>query len=177
MAGKKKKAANLFWRITISLVGLALILLAVQNTALFFWGETAVAQVNVRRTDGARDGSGSDRRYSWSISYEFSVDGQNYQGHTSRRGSDLGVKVEPEVFYFAFWPRLNALADSARPGLGQLVLVGAGVLLLVVMNKPDPDRKKSAAKIQQELDTALCWSCGQPLATENLFCAACGAKI
>ena len=58
---KQSKASNQFWRIAISVVGLALIVLAVVNVSLFFWGESTSAKVTTRRLGGSDPGRPSNQ--------------------------------------------------------------------------------------------------------------------
>jgi len=137
----KKSAAqnqktNLFWRIFITAVGIAMILIAVGNFALYFFGETAFAQVTTRRVGGANDGRAANQRYQWSLDYTFSdKNGTSYNGTTTRRGNDLSVETESKVYYFPFAPLFNALEREAEPNLGQLALAMIGAFLLFVINK------------------------------------------
>lgn len=133
----QKMKSNLFWRVAISLVGAALVLIAVFQLMLFFLGETAAADISVRRVGGANDNALVSQRYEWSVDYTFKdQDGRIHSGHTTRRGSDTSAGVADDtVYYFPFAPFVNALERDAGPGLHQLVFVVLGVFLLIVMNK------------------------------------------
>lgn len=135
---KKKKASSAFWRAVISAIGIALILLAVSNISLFFFGESATAEMNSRRLGGADESHPAGQRYEWSVDYEFkAIDGQVYSGHTSRRGNDTVVYAESTVYYFSFAPFVNSLQNEVEPNPGQPLLIAIGVLLLYVMNRKD----------------------------------------
>ncbi|HOD01716.1 MAG: hypothetical protein BWY46_01140 [Firmicutes bacterium ADurb.Bin300] len=126
----------MFWRISITALGLALILISLVEVLLYFFGETAVADVSVRRVGGANGGRIVSQRYEWSIDYSFSdKTGVSHSGHSTRRGNDISVKTENRVYYFPFAPYLNALKGEAKPNLSQPLYVLIGALLIYVMNK------------------------------------------
>lgn len=125
-----------FWRIVISLVGLALIIIAVLQLALFLFGETAEAQVNVRRYGGADNGRPPNRRYNWSLDYTFhDRNGDIHNGTTTRQGSDMSVDTDSLVYYFPSAPFVSALESDARPNLLQPVYIIIGAFLIFAMNK------------------------------------------
>jgi len=132
----KCKLSKLFWRIVISAVGAALILIAVSNFTLYFFGETASASVTTRRVGGADDQYEPSKRYEWSVDYTFKdKNGVSHSGHTTRRGGDLPPKTESRVYYFPFAPFINALESEAQPNIGQLLFIVIGIFLLLVMNR------------------------------------------
>lgn len=128
-------------RILLFLVGSLLILMALLNVFLFIFGQTSHAEVHTRRFGGAKDGYGGDKRYEWSIDYSFQAsDGGLYHGTTVRRGSDLQVQVEKTVYYLPALPQLNTLEKEVKPNLGQLILLGLGLFLIVVSwSRPHKD--------------------------------------
>lgn len=71
MARKKEqsKASKIFWRIVISAVGIALILVAVGNLSLFFFGESTTADVTKRRYGGPDPGRPISQRYLYHNDY------------------------------------------------------------------------------------------------------------
>ena len=189
-------------RILISLLGVAILLLGVSRFALFFVGEATIADVNTRRVGGADNQYASDKRYEWSIDYTFTdADGEVHDGHTTRRGGDMGVKVESTVYYWPAAPFINGLEREVEPNLGQLVLVGIGILLIVLMNRksgramsrrqparssmPHPphatldEYDDSVEEIyhQPAPDTRFCAECGTPLSTYARFCPTCGTAV
>ena len=143
---KQAKASNFFWRIIISTVGIALIIMAVVNLMLFFFGISTSAQITTRRYGGADDNRPVSQRYEWSVDYTFNdKDGKNHSGHTTRRGNDMAVKVENRVYYFLFAPFINSLESEAEPNIGQPLLIGIGIFLLFVMNRK---KKKGVTKFK-----------------------------
>ncbi len=140
----QKKKANVFWRIAISAVGAAMILIAVFQLFLFFFGATAAADISTRRVGGSNDGAPVSQRYEWSVDYTFKdTGGKTHSGHTTRRGSDTSSGVTDDlVYYFPFAPFISALESDADPGLHQLIYVVLGAFLLIVMN----NKKKTHSK-------------------------------
>lgn len=132
----KCKPSKLFWRIVISAVGAALILIAVSNLALYFFGETVSVNVITRRVGGADDQYEPNHRYEWSVDYTFmDKNGLQHSGHTTQRGSDLPPKTDSRAYYFSFAPFINALESEAQPNIGQLLYILIGIFLLLVMNR------------------------------------------
>lgn len=88
---KKKghsKLSRIFWRIAISTVGVALIVIAVAELLLFFFGEATAANVSTRRVGGADDDRPVSQRYEWSVDYTFKD-----KNNVSHNGIPPGVAV------------------------------------------------------------------------------------
>lgn len=193
MAAKTQE--SLFWRILISAVGAALIFMSVSNLLLFFLGETATAAVETRRYGGERFNAPNDKRYSWYVDYTFRAeDGVLYEGHLSKLGSATSVKVDNTIYYFPFAPFINTTAETAAPNFGQLVLFGAGVVLIAAVNQRRRPRRTKAvaprARTLTDYDDSVestfyeevemsnfCTSCGAPLEADARFCTACGTPV
>jgi hypothetical protein len=133
----RQKNPSVFWRIMISLVGAALILIAAVQLLLYVFGATAPADISVRRVGGANDGAPVGQRYEWSVDYTFTDDaGNTRSGHTTRRGSDMSPGVTDDTaYYFPFAPFISALESDAAPGWHQLIFTVLGLFLLIVMNR------------------------------------------
>ncbi len=136
MTVKKQSTFSIvFWRIVISAVGMVLILIAVFNLLLFFFGNTAVANVSIRRVGGVDSGRPVSQRYEWTLDYTFRDENSIIgSGHTTRRGSDLTVKTDSKVYYFPFAPFINALESDAEPNLIQPLFIITGIFLIIFMN-------------------------------------------
>lgn len=143
----------MFWQIVITLIGSALILIAVSNLTLYFLGESTAATVKTRRVGGSDDGRPVNERYKWAIDYTFyDKDGAEYIGHTSRRGSDFSVNIDRRVYYFSFAPFISAPESEARPNIGQLLFILIGIFLIFSMKpKKKKIRSVSAVKNVREL--------------------------
>ncbi|MBN2559202.1 MAG: hypothetical protein JXB33_10660 [Clostridia bacterium] len=142
MEKEKKKSGGVFWKIVISAVGAALILIAAVSLLLFIFGNKAVADVSIRRIGGADDGRPYEQRYLWSVDYTFmDNEGVLRQGHTQKRGGDMAVDTDDTVRYFEFAPFVNMLESETEPGFGQLIYIGLGLLLILAMNGKKKKRK------------------------------------
>ena len=115
---------------------MALIIMALSNILLFFFGESVSVQVKTRRIGGADNGKPTNQRYEWAIDYTFiDKEGKLNSGHSHRRGGDMFVETESRAFYFPQAPFINSLANEVEPNIGQPILIGIGVFLLYLMNK------------------------------------------
>ncbi len=142
------KKSQFIWRIVISIVGAAMILLALRNISLYYFGEQTIASISVSRRGGSSDSSVSSNRYEWSVDYSFmDSDGNPHNGHTTVRGSDTSAgSISSSVYYFPFAPYLNALSKDASPSVGQPILIGLGIFLIFVMNKKKKHPHRAARK-------------------------------
>jgi hypothetical protein len=141
---KKKQETKLLWRVLITLVGAALICIAVSHLALYFFGETAPVSVATRRFGGSNDGRPSNQRYEWALDYTFyDKNGTARSGHTTRRGSDFSVQTDSRVYYFSLAPFISTLESEAKPNAGQLVCIVLGVFLIVIMNRKKANKRRS----------------------------------
>ena len=191
---------SIFWRVIISAVGLALMIMALSNLLLFFVGSQATASISTRRYGGERQGAVNENRYTWYVDYTFTADsGLTYEGHLTKLGSATNVSVENKVRYFSFAPFINTLEDTARPNLGQLVMFAAGAFCLVVMNsKRGKSNKQSKTantgnlnfqpitdyddSIEERYHTEgnmgkFCSKCGAAISENTRFCSACGNAV
>ena len=141
----KRKPLKLFWRIVISAVGISLILIAVSNFTLYFFGETTMVSVTTRRVGGANDQYEPNQRYEWSVDYTFTdKNSAKFSGHTTRRGGDLPPKTDSRAYYFPFAPFINALESEVQPNFGQLLFIVIGIFLLLVMNRKGNKTRSSS---------------------------------
>lgn len=133
---KQSTLSKIFWRISISMIGIALIVIVVLNLLLFFFGDTAVANVSTRRVGGVDSGRPVSQRYEWSLDYTFKDENDiTRSGHTTRRGNDISVKSDSSVYYFPFAPFISALESDAEPNLIQLLFIVTGIFLIFIMNR------------------------------------------
>lgn len=190
----------MIWRVIISAIGLALMIMALSNLLLFFIGSQATASVSTRRYGGERQGAVNENRYTWYVDYTFTADsGLTYEGHLTKLGSATNVSVENKVRYFSFAPFINTLEDTARPNLGQLVMFAAGAFCLVVMNNKQRKSNKQRITANNEnlyfqpltdYDDSIeeryhmegnmgkfCSKCGAAISENIRFCSACGNAV
>jgi len=138
---KQSTFFKIFWKITISIIGIALILISIVNLLLFFFGESTTAHVTTRRVGGANNNYSANQRYEWSLDYTFEdKGGKTHSGHTTRRGNDMSAKVDGRVYYFPFASFISSLESEAKPNIGQPMLIAIGLFLLFVMNKKKSDQ-------------------------------------
>lgn len=136
----------MFWRIIISVAGVALIMITVFNLALFIIGDTATAKVSVRRVGGSDDGKPPDQRYQWAVDYTFAdKNGIIQSGHTTKRGSDIAVKTDKSVYYFSFAPFINVPEGEAKPSYAQALYIVLGASIIFIIN-----RKKKKTEYDQK---------------------------
>ena len=134
-------------RILLSILGAAMIALGVGRLALGVVGEHGTAVItSVRRQGGELTTAGKPGRYFYHIGYSFNLpDGRIVDGWTARVGDSTYIKAYGKstipVRYLKVLPQVNAPESSTRLSIGQPVLIGAGIFLIVVMNR-DMNRKK-----------------------------------
>jgi hypothetical protein len=139
--------SSFLWRAMLVLIGTTLVLIPIGGTFLLAVGKSAPANVNLRRVRGSDPGRTPDQRYEWAVDYTFmGDDGRRHEGHATRRGSDIGIKVEPRIRYLAWAPSVNALDQDLEPELAQLALLACGGLLLRLGFKRAKNRPARADK-------------------------------
>ncbi|HBL83454.1 MAG: hypothetical protein A2Y17_04160 [Clostridiales bacterium GWF2_38_85] len=141
---EQSKAVKIFWKIFISLIGILLIFIAINEVALGIFGKTAIATVSTRRVGGSNNNEPPERQYDWSVDYSFMVDGNEYNGHTTHKGSAMSVNYDNQVHYYSFAPIINSIDANAIPSFGTFIMIGLGIFLLIIMNA-DPKKKKRIA--------------------------------
>lgn len=172
MVKKKKKGADIFWRIFISLIGVVIITLAINEMGLLLFGKTTQAtDVSTSRNYGSDSSQSPEQQYIWSVSWEFTVDGKEYKGSTVARGSAMSVKHGTRVYYYSFAPYINSLYAEEHVGFGTIVSIGIGMVLIIVMNKGKKKKNKSRRK------NMFCRNCGKELSLSAKFCSGCGIEI
>lgn len=128
-------------RILISLLGLALILMGLSAMMLGFFGESAPATITQVRREGGERTDGKPGRYTYNISYTFTLhDGTVMDGFTKKISDAAYMKTSGltgtrTVKYFAPLPFINVLEEDSGPGAGQFILIGAGLALIFLMNR------------------------------------------
>ena len=127
-------------RILISFLGVAFILWGVMNISLGIIGKPASAVVtNIRREGGERK-DGRPGRYTYNISYTFTLpDGKVINGFAKKIGNAVYLKADGTgrmpVKYFKEMPYINSSAEDSQFSIGQVILIGIGVLLIFLMNR------------------------------------------
>ena len=141
-------------RILISVLGAAMVLWGVSNIVLGFAGERATAVITSIRRQGGERNEAVPNRYTYSIGYEFYIDGGGkITGSTLKIGDAVYVKASgsstAEVRYYAFFPYINTLEDDTGPGLGAAVLILAGGALVFLVNRTKKAKKRCGRNKQE----------------------------
>lgn len=126
-------------RILITLLGVALILMAASEALLGYAGESVTAVLtSIRRVGGERP-EAIPGRYSYDISYTFNLpNGKEISGSTKKVGDSVFLKTDGsstvQVRYLTICPHINTLEGYAAFGWSQVVLILVGVFLIYFMN-------------------------------------------
>lgn len=125
-------------RVLISLLGLALIILAVVPLMLGIVGERAPGVITHVRREGGERPEAVAGRYTYAISYTFKLpDGTNIDGFTKKVSNGAFVKnpsTPVAVRYLKQLPFINVLESETEPRLGNLTLIALGSFLIWLIN-------------------------------------------
>ena len=133
-------------RILLTLLGAALILMAVSEVVLGFAGESAPGVVTHIRREGGERQEAVANRYIYNISYTFTPPGgEKIEGSAKKVGDAVFVKADggstTTVRYLPFCPQINTLEGRARLGLEQIILLLLGAFLIYFINKKQKPRE------------------------------------
>lgn len=134
-------------RILITLLGIALIFMGASQVILGFAGKSATAVITDIRREGGERTDGKPGRYTYNISYTFALpDGKEINGFTKKIGDSVYLKADGttpvQVRYFPAFPYINAMERDTGLGVGQVVLIIAGVFLILIININKDEKKK-----------------------------------
>lgn len=138
---------DIFRRIFISNLGIALILWALGAVALGIFGEREMAVItNIRRQGGERN-EAIPERYTYVISYRFKLqNGKEIDGFIYKIGDAIYTKVsknaKANVRYFKSIPAINTLESETKPSFDKLLLIITGGFIIYIVNKPIRVKKK-----------------------------------
>jgi len=140
MRRAKSKSENYFFRILISLIGVAFIAWGLTTLALAIAGTKATAVITDIRREGGERNEVKRGRYTYNTSYTFMLpNGKKINGVSKSVSNAVYSKPDGKsmvsVRYFSFFPSINALASDTQPGFGQLIFLTIGFFLLYIMNK------------------------------------------
>lgn len=132
-------------RILITLLGIALILMGVSEGILGLTGRRAVAVVTAIRREGGERTDGRPGRYTYNISYTFTLsNGKIINGYTKKISDSVYLKADGTstvpIRYFPAFPYINAVERDTGFGAGQLVLILAGGILITLINSKEGGR-------------------------------------
>lgn len=189
MTKRNSKSTGITTRILISLVGIALILVAARDVWLVVIGKAATATVTTEQYDDSPDfNEPIELQYKWKVSWTFTVDGKEYSGSRTAKGSATAVRHGNAVFYFPFAPQINSLDADESVGVTTIILTGLGILLIAVVNakrKKSETPKECAPQNQSdeysseriEPMSKFCSICGTQLQEDAKFCPSCGNPV
>jgi len=135
-----KKPNQFFIRFFLSLLGFAFIAWGLTTVALGLFGEKETAVITDIRREGGERNEVKRGRYTYIISYTFTLPGgKNVSGSTRQIGDAVFLKADGKsktaVRYFSFFPAINAPEQDTKPGFGQLILVATGCFLIYIINR------------------------------------------
>ena len=136
----KKIAAKLF----LGFIGLLLVTYAVGAPMLKFFGTRTMGVItDVRRQGGERDET-IRNQYNYGVGYYFILpDGRRIEGGATVVGTSYnsGVAKGPAaVRYLKAFPRISILEKYTHVSIGNFILGGVGILLVVLSVKRSKDK-------------------------------------
>ena len=140
MSKPNSKSTKILTRLFITMIGAAFVLWGLSTVALGFFGIKGTAVItDIRRELGERN-EVMPGRYTYSISYTFTLpNGNKIDGFSRKIGSAIYLKAvgksKATIRYFSFFPSINALEKDTKPGWGQLILIAIGCFLIFIMNR------------------------------------------
>jgi hypothetical protein len=134
---KKKRSA--IGKIIIGTVAGIFLLYGCFLTVLWLGGTKTQAQVTEFRREMQERGETIRNRYTYAYSYEFSVTGEKYSGHSKKVQGPLFLKNDGNSFikvhYLACCPRLNCPEDDFKPWYKIPIYFGVALVLGYFMVK------------------------------------------
>lgn len=131
----KKYAA----RLLITIMGVSFILTGIMWSMLGIVGEKTTGLItDVRREMGELDNPESGS-YTYSVGYSFELpDGKLVYGYDKEVSDGAYIKnpnTSVNVRYLKIFPRMNALEKDVAFDFGKIIMILAGCLLVLVVNK------------------------------------------
>jgi len=121
----------------VILIAVMMIALGLLRISLGFAGEKGTAVITGIRRQGGERGEAVPNRYTYVVSYTFTlpggvkIDGFTYDIRDAVyiKVSDSNVIMAP-IRYFKALPHINALESDSGLKAGNLILIGAGIILI-----------------------------------------------
>ncbi|MGE4353228.1 MAG: hypothetical protein AB7D36_03975 [Oscillospiraceae bacterium] len=145
-SNKSQRMAKRFWRIMITATGIMLIAFALGDLVLGICGNTAAAVVIPRRIEGRIDGAPPNVSYKWSIDYTYWVDGKQYSGSHTYKGSAISVNYDTTVHYLPIAPCISSLNAAPMPNFSTAVSIAFGIFLIYAVNAKGKKKKAFSKK-------------------------------
>ena len=126
-------------RVIITLIGAQLFLMSIVWGMLGILGEKNTGLItDVRREMGERTDS-KPGSYTYSIGYCFKLpDGELVYGYGKEISDGVYIKkpnTSVNVRYLKIFPQINAMEKDAGFDIGKIIMILAGCLLIIVVNK------------------------------------------
>lgn len=137
-----KKMKNIISRILISLLGVGLIYMGASAILLGFLGKSTTAVItNIRREGGERS-DGKPGRYTYNISYTFTLpEGNVISGFTKKVGDSIYMRTDGtstvQVRYLSPFPYINSMEKDTGIKGGSIALILAGGVLIFLMSRKE----------------------------------------
>ncbi|MEA4816417.1 MAG: hypothetical protein VB120_06135 [Lachnospiraceae bacterium] len=134
-------------RILISLLGISLILWGAGEISLAIAGEkTSAVITNIRREGGERS-DGKPGRYTYNISYTFSLPGgKNINGLAKKIGNSVYLKADgtstANIKYLPAFPYLNSMKNNLELLGGSVIFIISGTALIFLVNRKQATRQR-----------------------------------
>ena len=131
-------------RILISLLGVAFILWGTLSVALGAFGEETTAYVTDIRREGGERVEVRPGRYTYIISYTFTLsNGKQIDGFSKKISDGAYVKADGtstvRIKYFNHFPNFNAMENDTGLSGGPLILILVGGALIFLMTRKQSD--------------------------------------
>lgn len=141
----KQSKSDLFWRVVISGIGFLMIITALTQLSLGFFGEKTIGTISAFRRIGGERAEAIPNRYTYSLEYRYIVRGVEYTGTTTQIGPPLFTKITGKetisVNYFDSLPQISCPEQDSNIDIGKAALIGMGGLLIKVINTKKPIKK------------------------------------
>ena len=146
----KIKANKKIGQILVLFIAIMFVLYGSMHIYLGFFGVKDRAVITGIRRQGGERNEPVPNRYTYVISYSFNLpDGRSIDGFAYKIGNAVYVKVTgsnmntAHIRYLKALPEINALERDAGLKMGNLIIIGAGILIKKLIKPKSKSKKKS----------------------------------
>lgn len=125
----------------IILIAIMMIAFGLLRISLGFIGINDTALITHIRRQGGERNEAIPNRYTYALSYTFTLPGgEKMDGFTYKIGDSVYIKVSDSdicmtpIRYFKALPHINALESDSGLKAGNLILIGAGIIMIKFVN-------------------------------------------